>query len=71
MPGTGYDFSKKECSTGLNGIYKNTGLRGMLEGDDYKVLDSIFPFVFAYVDFWISDNGTAPSQKYIHFTQTL
>ena len=60
MPGIRYDFSKKECSTALNGIYTNTGLRGMLEGKDYKVLDTIFPIVFAYVDTWLSDNDSAP-----------
>ena len=44
------DFSKKESSTQLNGIFLATGIRGMLEGKDFKNLDYVFPFIAAYVD---------------------
>lgn len=44
------DFSTKETSSTLNGIFLETGVRGMLEGKDYKTLDYVFPFVAAFVD---------------------
>jgi len=50
ISGLHVDFSTKESSTQLNGIFLSTGLRGMLEGKDYRNLDYVFPFVSAYVD---------------------
>ena len=44
------DFSTKETSSNLNGIFLETGVRGMLEGKDYRNLDYFFPFVAAFVD---------------------
>ena len=44
------DFSVKEASTTLNGLFLETGVKGMLEGKDYKQLDYVFPFVMAFVD---------------------
>lgn len=44
------DFSTKEASSALNGIFLQTGIRGMLEGKDYRNLDYVFPFVAAFVD---------------------
>ena len=44
------DFSTKETSSRLNGIFLETGVRGMLEGKDYRTLDYVFPFVAAFVD---------------------
>ena len=69
MPGTRIDFSKKDCSSQLNGIYTSTGLRGMLEGKDYKALDTVFPFVFAYVDIWLQQE-TEASLTSVHVNYT-
>lgn len=44
------DFSTKDMSSALNGIFLQTGLRGMLEGKDYRALDHVFPFVAAFID---------------------
>ena len=37
------DFSKAKNSTRLNGLFVEDGVRGMLEGKDYKTVDMIFP----------------------------
>lgn len=50
MPGRNVDFAKKEASSGLNGLFTNDGLKGMLEGKDYQAVDYIFPFVAAFTD---------------------
>jgi hypothetical protein len=57
---TRVDFSKKEASSQLNGIYTSAGVRGMLEGKDHKNLDAFFPFVFSYVDVWLGYENKAP-----------
>ena len=44
------DFSTKDNTCRLNGILLEAGVRGMLEGKDYRNLDFVFPFVAAYVD---------------------
>jgi len=49
-PGLHFDFSTKDCSKQLNGIFTNDGLKGMLEGKDYRNLDYVFPFVTAFID---------------------
>ena len=69
MPGTRVDFSKKEGSSQLNGIYMTRGLRGMLEGKDYRALDVMFPFVFGYVDCWLGTSAEASLTK-IHVSYT-
>lgn len=53
MPGVKVDFSKHEGSSQLNGIFVQDGLRGMLEGKDYRTLDMSFPFIFGYVGTWL------------------
>ena len=47
------DFSTKEASSRLNGLFMDNGIRGMLEGKDYRNLDFVFPFVAAYIDRFI------------------
>lgn len=42
------DFYKRETSSGLNGLLKNDGLKGMLEGNDCSAFDYIFPLVEAF-----------------------
>ena len=54
------DFSNHEASAQLNGLYTSTVIQGMLEGKYYKLLDSFFPFVYAYVDYWLGFSETAP-----------
>lgn len=49
-PGFHVDFSTKEKSQQLNGLFLNNTIRGMLEGKDFKCLDMVFPFVAAYID---------------------
>lgn len=44
------DFSTKETSSALNGFFLESGIRGMLEGKDYRNLDYVFPFVAAFID---------------------
>ena len=69
MPGVKVDFSKHEGSSQLNGIFVQDGLRGMLEGKDYRTLDMFFPFIFGYVDSWLGYAEDAPLTK-IHVMYT-
>lgn len=48
-PGLHVDFSKYGDSTQLNGLFTKDGLRGMLEGKDYRSVDMVFPFVAAFI----------------------
>jgi len=51
-PATGLhvDFSKKEKSAQMNGFYLRDGVRGMLEGKNYRAVDMVFPFLAAFFD---------------------
>ena len=44
------DFSMNEVTSTLNGIFTKDGMRGMLEGKDYRNLDKVFPFIGGYMD---------------------
>ena len=44
------DFSKANYSTRLDGLFVEDGVRGMLEGKDYKTVDMILPFIAAFID---------------------
>lgn len=44
------DFPKGDISADLNRLYINNGTRGMLEGEHFDQLDSVFRFVAAFVD---------------------
>ena len=44
------DFSKKEKTAQLNGFFLRDGVRGMLEGKNYRAIDLVFPFIAAFVD---------------------
>lgn len=46
MPGVRVDFPKGETSTYLNGLFTNTGLKGMLDRKEYRRFDMLFS-VFA------------------------
>ena len=49
-PGLHIDFSKHERSTQLNGLYVREGLRGMLEGKNYRALDMVFPIIVGFLE---------------------
>lgn len=44
------DLSKQEGSNGGDGISTGTGLRGMLEGKNYRALGRVFSFVQACIN---------------------
>lgn len=48
--GTCIDFPEGKVTNRLDGIYTITGLRGMLEGKDYRSLETVFPFVAASIN---------------------
>lgn len=52
LSGVKVDFSELEGTSQRNGLFLSSGLRGMLEGKDYRILDMIFQFVCGYVDVW-------------------
>ena len=49
-PGIYVDFSCKDISKQLNGIFLNDGLKGMSEGKDNRNLDYEFPIIAAFID---------------------
>lgn len=49
-PGLQVDFSKKEASVQLNGFFMKEGIKGMLEGKNYRSVDMVFPFISAFID---------------------
>lgn len=50
IPGMRVDVSEEDTSADLNGLFTNTGIRGMLAGKDYRNGDSLFSFVAAFID---------------------
>lgn len=44
------DFSSKACSMQLNGRVINFGVRGFLEGEDYRAVGMSFPSIGALID---------------------
>lgn len=41
-------FAKGGASNGWDDVFTRPGLRGMLEGKDFRSLDNVFPFVVAF-----------------------
>lgn len=39
MDGLKVDFSKREEASVLNGLITNEGLKGMIEGENYRAVD--------------------------------
>lgn len=54
------DFSSGEKGSGLNGMFRNDGLRGMLEAKDYRAVDMVFPFIAAFIDRCCDEVSDAP-----------
>ena len=50
VPGCHVDFSSKDGSNALNGLFTNEGICGMLEAKNYREVDYVFPFVAAFID---------------------
>lgn len=50
MSGMKVDLSQHEVSSDLKCIFLQTGLRVMLEGNEYRDLDLFFLFVFEHAD---------------------
>lgn len=70
MPGLKLDFSKHDGSSQLNGILLQTGLRGMLEGNDCSALELFFSFVFPYVDTWMGyKDGSLLTQIHVRYAE--
>lgn len=63
VPGVRIDFGKVCGTSGLDGIFTKNGLKGMLEGRDYKGLDKVFPFVAAFIDRCTGHERTAPMTR--------
>lgn len=49
-PGISFHYCGSGTGSRLDGIFTETGLRGMLEGKEYDLLDEVFPFIAAYMD---------------------
>ena len=58
-PGFGLkiDFSTSGKGHRFNGMFKNEGLVGMLEGGDHRSLDQVMPFVAIFVDLLCGDGS--------------
>lgn len=50
VPGSVVDFSSKDSSNALNGLFTSDGVCGMLEAKNYRHVDYVFPFVAAFID---------------------
>jgi len=44
------DFSSKQSSSTLNGLFSSDGLIGMLEATNMRTVDYVFPFVSMFID---------------------
>ena len=45
-----FDFSSKDGTNVLNGLFTNEGICGMLEAKNYREVDYVFPFVAGFID---------------------
>lgn len=70
MPGMNVKSSKHEDSSHLNTVLLKTGLRGMLEGKEYRQLDIVSPIVFGYayisMDF---ENNALLTKIHVQYTE--
>lgn len=44
------EFAKMEVSSGVNGLFRHDGLKGILAGKDYGSVYYIFPFFMSFAD---------------------
>ena len=45
-----FNYTSSEKGMRVNGTFTNYGIRGMLEGKNYRAIDMFFPFVVAFID---------------------
>lgn len=50
VPRPHIEFSSKGCSKQINGLFPNTGVRGILERNDYRVVYKEYPNFGTYID---------------------
>lgn len=50
LPDIRVNLSKWDTSAGLNGLLTNTEITGMLEEKTYRNVDSVSPFMAAFID---------------------
>jgi len=65
------DFSSKNASITLNGLFMENGIRGMLEGKDYKTVDYVFPFIAAFIDRITQEQDGKLSSIHILYSELL
>lgn len=65
LPGLWGDFYTAQKSFHLTGLVTATGVRGMLEGKDYRAIDTFFHFIVAFIDL-IKEFNHNPVLKRIH-----
>lgn len=58
-------------SNRLDGISTKHGLKGTLEGKDYKALDAVLPFIAAFSERCVIYEASAPPQKYLQCTASV
>ena len=63
ISGLTFDNSSPDISDKLDGFFTEDGIRGMLEGKDYKAVDMVFPFVGAFIDMCCGDEESCPITK--------
>lgn len=44
------DFSKVDTLSEVKALFTKINLQGLVEGKDYRALDTVFPFVFGFID---------------------
>ena len=71
LPDLHVDFSSKDASSRLNGIFLTTGVRGMLEGKDFRKLDTVFPFVASFVDTVTGSDSGAITNVHTQYTEII
>ncbi len=65
------DFSSKNASATLNGIYLDSGLRGMLEGKDYRNVDYVFPFICSFIDKITQQDSASLTSIHVKYSSLL
>lgn len=59
------DFSKGYISSDLSALYTNKVIKGKLEAKDFGQLDSVFPFLAAFVEKAVSEEHRLPQHMSI------
>ena len=65
------DFSSKNASITLNGLFLENGIRGMLEGKDYKTVDFVFPFIAAFIDRITQEKSCVLTSIHVSYSELI